>query len=850
MSKPLIIVESPAKARTIAGFLGSGYVVESSIGHIRDLPRNAAEVPTSHRQQPWAKLGVDVDHDFKPLYIVPREKKEQIKKLKAALEDASEVYLATDEDREGESIAWHLLEVLKPKVPVRRMVFHEITPEAISRALEQPRDIDDRLVDAQEARRILDRLYGYEVSPVLWKKVQPKLSAGRVQSVAVRVVVVRERERMAFRSASFWDLEGLFRTAGGDSFTATMVMLDGRRLATGKDFSEVGMLTGDTLLLDEDAAVALAERLTAAAMQVRSVTRKPYRRSPYPPFRTSTLQQEAGHKLRFGTSRTMRAAQRLYENGYITYMRTDSTDLSETAVAAARRQIAEMYGKDYVPGQPRMYKSTVKNAQEAHEAIRPTGETFRTPEQVAAEIDGDEAAVYELIWKRTIASQMTDAVGESMQVRVGGTSSVGEDAEFATSGKVIEFPGFLRAYVEGSDDPDADLDDQERRLPPLLEKDPLGLERIEAKGHDTKPPVRFTEASLVRQLEELGVGRPSTYASIITTIQDRGYVWKKASALVPSFTAFAKVTLLERHFPNLVDYAFTARMESDLDMIARGEEASAPWLGRFYFGNGTPGLHSMVTDRLADIDAREINSISIGSDPEGEEIIARAGRFGPYLQRGEDKTPIPDQLAPDELTVEKALELLSAPSGDRELGPDPDTGLPVSVRTGRFGPYVQLGEQEETGKPKRASLFKSMDPEKVTLEVALQLLSLPRVVGTDPTDDLEITVLNGRYGPYVKKGDETRSLESEEQLLTITLSKALELLSQPKRGRGRQTAAPLRELGIDPVSGKPVVLKSGRYGPYVTDGEVNGSLRKGEDPDAITLQRAAELLQARRDRRK
>ena len=850
MSKPLIIVESPAKARTIAGFLGSGYVVESSIGHIRDLPRNAAEVPTSHRQQPWAKLGVDVDHDFKPLYIVPREKKEQIKKLKAALEDASEVYLATDEDREGESIAWHLLEVLKPKVPVRRMVFHEITPEAISRALEQPRDIDDRLVDAQEARRILDRLYGYEVSPVLWKKVQPKLSAGRVQSVAVRVVVVRERERMAFRSASFWDLEGLFRTAGGDSFTATMVMLDGRRLATGKDFSEVGMLTGDTLLLDEDAAVALAERLTAAAMQVRSVTRKPYRRSPYPPFRTSTLQQEAGHKLRFGTSRTMRAAQRLYENGYITYMRTDSTDLSETAVAAARRQIAEMYGKDYVPSQPRMYKSTVKNAQEAHEAIRPTGEAFRTPEQVAAEIDGDEAAVYELIWKRTIASQMTDAVGESMQVRVGGTSSVGEDAEFATSGKVIEFPGFLRAYVEGSDDPDADLDDQERRLPPLVERDPLGLERIEAKGHDTKPPVRFTEASLVRQLEELGVGRPSTYASIITTIQDRGYVWKKASALVPSFTAFAKVTLLERHFPNLVDYAFTARMESDLDMIARGEEASAPWLGRFYFGNGTPGLHSMVTDRLADIDAREINSISIGSDPEGEEIIARAGRFGPYLQRGEDKAPIPDQLAPDELTVEKALELLSAPSGDRELGPDPDTGLPVSVRTGRFGPYVQLGEQEETGKPKRASLFKSMDPEKVTLEVALQLLSLPRVVGTDPTDDLEITVLNGRYGPYVKKGDETRSLESEEQLLTITLSKALELLSQPKRGRGRQTAAPLRELGIDPVSGKPVVLKSGRYGPYVTDGEVNGSLRKGEDPDAITLQRAAELLQARRDRRK
>jgi DNA topoisomerase-1 len=850
VSKPLIIVESPAKARTIAGFLGSDYVVESSIGHIRDLPRNAAEIPKAYREKPWSKLGVDVENDFKPLYIVPREKKEQIKKLKAALKDASEVYLATDEDREGESIAWHLLDVLKPKVPVRRMVFHEITPEAIGHALEQPRDLDGRLVDAQEARRILDRLYGYEVSPVLWKKVQPKLSAGRVQSVAVRVIVDRERERMAFRSASFWDLEGLFKTGGGDPFMATLVMLDGRRLATGKDFSDSGKLTGDTLLLDEDAAVALAEGLTDAAIQVRSVTRKPYRRSPYPPFRTSTLQQEAGRKLRFGTARTMRAAQRLYENGYITYMRTDNTDLSETAVAAARRQIADMYGDGYVPAKPRTYQSKVKNAQEAHEAIRPTGETFRTPDQVAAEIDGDEAAVYELIWKRTIASQMNDAIGESVQVRLGGASSTGEDAEFATSGKVIEFPGFLRAYVEGSDDPDADLDDQERRLPPLADNDPLDLDRIEAKPHETKPPARFTEASLVRRLEELGVGRPSTYASIITTIQDRGYVWKKASALVPSFTAFAKVTLLERHFPNLIDYAFTARMENDLDMIARGEEASAPWLGRFYFGNGSPGLHSMVTDRLADIDAREINSIPIGADPDGVEIIARAGRYGPYLQRGEDTASIPDQVAPDELTVEKALELLSAPNGDRELGTDPETGLPVFVRTGRFGPYVQLGEQEETGKPKRASLFKSMDPEEITLEFALQLLSLPRVVGEDPADGVEITALNGRYGPYVKKGDETRSLDNEEQLLTLTLDEALVLLSQPKRRRGQQTAAPLRELGADPVSGKPVVLKSGRYGPYVTDGEVNGSLRKGDDPDTITLERAAELLQTRRDRKK
>ena len=850
MSKPLIIVESPAKARTIAGFLGSGYVVESSIGHIRDLPRNAAEIPPAYREKPWAKLGVDVEHDFKPLYIVPREKKEQIKKLKAALKEASQVFLATDEDREGESIAWHLLDVLKPKVPVRRMVFHEITPEAIGRALEQPREIDNRLVEAQEARRILDRLYGYEVSPVLWKKVQPKLSAGRVQSVAVRVIVDRERERMAFRSAAFWDLEGLFKTEDGENFLATMVMLDGQRLATGKDFSESGELTGDALLLDETTATALAEGLTEASIQVRSVTRKPYRRSPYPPFRTSTLQQEAGRKLRFGTARTMRSAQRLYENGYITYMRTDSTDLSETAVAAARRQIADMYGRDYVPAKPRTYASKVKNAQEAHEAIRPTGETFRTPEEVATEIDGDEAAVYELIWKRTIASQMADAVGESVQVRLGGVSAAGEDAEFATSGKVIEFPGFLRAYVEGSDDPDADLDDQERRLPPLAEDDPLDLDEISAKPHETKPPARFTEASLVRRLEELGVGRPSTYSSIITTIQDRGYVWKKASAMVPSFTAFAKVTLLERHFPNLIDYAFTARMEDDLDLIARGEEASAPWLGRFYFGNGSPGLHSMVTDRLGDIDAREINSIPIGTDPQGVEIVARAGRYGPYLQRGEDSASIPDQLAPDELTVEKALELLSAPSSDRQLGTDPETGLAVSVRSGRFGPYVQLGEQEEAGKPKRASLFKAMEPEEVTLEVALQLLSLPRVVGVDPADDQEITAMNGRYGPYIKKGNETRSLENEDQLLTVDLDEALVLLSQPKRRRGQPAAAPLRELGNDPVSGKPVVLKSGRYGPYVTDGDVNGSLRKGDDPDTITLERAADLLQARRDSKK
>ncbi len=851
MSQPLIIVESPAKARTIAGFLGSGYTVESSIGHIRDLPSNAAEIPDKYRDQPWARLGVDVEHDFTPLYVVPKDKRKQVTKLRKALADASELYLATDEDREGESIAWHLLEVLKPKVPVKRMVFHEITRRAITEAIEHPRDIDEDLVEAQEARRILDRLYGYEVSPVLWRKVKPRLSAGRVQSVATRMIVNRERERMAFRTASYWDLLATFAAAEG-SFEAPLISVDGVRVASGKDFGPDGTLTGaDVLVLNEDGARDLAGALDGTVGTVTSVERKPYRRSPYPPFRTSTLQQEAGRKLRFSASRTMRAAQRLYENGYITYMRTDSISLSETAVAAARSLIADRYGPSFLPKKPRAYRSKVKNAQEAHEAIRPAGDTFRDPAEVARLVESDEARLYELIWMRTVASQMADAVGETVQVRLEAEATDGRTAGFTQTGRVITFPGFLRAYVADTDDPEAQRDDAERRLPPVEEGDQLPVAAVEPKPHETKPPARYTEASLVRRLEELGVGRPSTYASIIQTIQDRGYVWKKGSALVPTFTAFAVVNLLEAHFDELVDYAFTARMEEGLDRIARGEDEPVPWLRRFYFGNDWPGLHTLVTSRADLIDPREVGTIPIGTDAEGNLIAVRVGRYGPYLERDGDTAPVPEDLPPDELTIAAAVELLEQKQEVRLLGVDPETGLDVTVRTGRFGPYVQLGEQEEGSKqkPKRASLFKTMDPAEITLEDALQLLALPRLVGTDPDDGEEIYALNGRYGPYLKKGSETRSLESEEQILTISLDEAVALLRQPKRRRGsRAAAAPLRELGTDPVSGKPVVVKEGRYGPYVTDGEVNASLRKGDSVESITLERAAELLAARRAR--
>ncbi|MGH9189836.1 MAG: type I DNA topoisomerase [Acidimicrobiales bacterium] len=871
MAKPLVIVESPAKARTISRLLGSDYVVESSIGHIRDLPRGAAEVPASHKGKAWARLGVDVDEGFKPLYVITSDKKPVVAKLRKALKEASELYLATDEDREGESIAWHLLEVLSPpaRMPVRRMVFHEITPAAIRRAVDTTRDVDRRLVDAQEARRILDRLYGYEVSPVLWKKVLPKLSAGRVQSVATRILVERERARMRFRAATYSGLEGTFselddqRDGGGAaSFGAALVLLDGKRLATGRDFDETGNLDprADVRILSRDEAVALAGQLRPERFTVRSVEEKPYRRSPYPPFMTSTLQQEAGRKLRFTTQRTMGVAQRLYENGFITYMRTDSTSLSDTAIAAARAQATELYGADYVPTEPRRYAKKVKNAQEAHEAIRPAGDSFRTPDQVAGQLKGDERALYELIWKRTVASQMADVRGASMQVRLGNTPSAtsgqaraAEDAEFSAGGKVIDFPGFLRAYVEGSDDPEAELEDREVRLPPLAPGDVLNVEDLEAKDHSTSPPARYTEASLVKAMEELGVGRPSTYASIIGTVQDRGYVWKRGTALIPSFTAFAVVALLERHFSDLVDYAFTARMEDDLDSIARGQAESEPWLSKFYFGNGTEGLRTMVGDRLEAIDAREVNSIPLGKDSEGRPIAVRVGRYGPYLSREPDTAAVPEGIAPDELTIEKAEELLASPSGDRPLGTDPSTGLCVLARVGRFGPYVQLGEdpasdQKGAAKPPTASLFKTMALDSVTLDDALRLLSLPRVLGADPVGGEEVVALNGRYGPYVKKGTDSRSLDDEERLFTVTLTEALAMLAEPKQ-RGRRAAPePLRELGPDPVSGGPITVKEGRFGPYVTDGTTNASLRTGDDVASITPERAAELLQDRRDR--
>ena len=856
MSKPLVIVESPAKARTITRFLGPDFVVESSIGHIRDLPRNAAEVPASYKGEAWARLGVDVENDFKPLYVVAREKRDQVKKLKSLLKGASELYLATDEDREGESIAWHLLEVLSPpaSVPVRRMVFHEITKSAIERAQREWRELDRRLVDAQEARRILDRLFGYEVSPVLWKKVMPKLSAGRVQSVATRMLVERERARMRFRAAGWWNLDATFSPTGAagaeaHSFNATLWSIDGRRLATGKDFEPSGHLKAglDVVRLDERQSTELAGRLADAAFAVRGVDEKPYRRGPAPPFMTSTLQQEAGRKLGFSAQRTMRAAQSLYENGHITYMRTDSTTLSDAALAAARQQAAQLYGQDFVADQPRRYTKKVKNAQEAHEAIRPAGDAFRLPDQVTAQVGADEGRLYELVWRRTIASQMKDAVGRTVSVRIGATSSTGEDAELSTTGTVITFPGFQQAYVEGSDDADADPAVRERRLPALSSGDALDLLSLEARGHTTQPPARFTEASLVKALEERGVGRPSTYASIIATIQERGYVWKKGNALVPSFVAFAVVGLLERHFATLVDYGFTASMEDDLDAIATGQEEAVPWLSRFYFGNGTPGLRKLVSERLGEIDAREVNSIPIGTDAEGRELVVRVGRYGPYLQRDEERVSVPEDLPPDELTAELAEQLLGAPSSDRELGVDAGTGQAVLLRTGRYGPYVQLGDDDGgKSKPPRASLLKSMSPDAVTLEEALRLLSLPRVVGVDPATGEEVVAHLGRYGPYLKKGADSRSLTSEEQLFTITLDEAMSVYAQPKQRRGQSAAAALRQLGPDPATGVPMVIKEGRFGAYVTDGEVNASVPRTETVDAITPERAAELLADRR----
>jgi DNA topoisomerase I len=834
----LVIVESPAKAKTIAGYLGKEFVVESSIGHVRDLPHNAAEIPAKYKAEPWSRLGVDVDNGFQPLYVVDSRKKKVVSDLKAKLKNADELWLATDEDREGEAIAWHLREVLQPKVPVKRMVFHEITRPAIERALTQTRDIDDDLVDAQETRRILDRLYGYEVSPVLWRKIMQGLSAGRVQSVATRLVVERERERMQFVAASYWDIVATFEPG---AFDARLSSVDGRRIAQGRDFDQQGALrTAEAVQLGEDDARTLAAALDGSSFTVSSVEQKPYTRRPAPPFMTSTLQQEASRKLRLSSQQTMRVAQRLYENGYITYMRTDSTTLSESALAAARDQARELYGAETVPAEPRQYTRKVKNAQEAHEAIRPAGDKFRTPAEVRRELSADEFNVYDLIWKRTVASQMADARGQTVSVRITGDASDGRTAEFATAGTVITFRGFLLAYEEGRDEPATD--DEERLLPKLAEGDDLSASRLDPDGHSTSPPSRFTEATLVKALEERGIGRPSTYAAIMGTILDRGYVRKQGQALVPEFLAFAVVNLLEKHFPRLVDYEFTARLEDDLDDIASGEEKRDEWLRRFYFGaDGDAGLKELVEGRLAEIDAREINTVELP----GTDIVVRVGRYGPYLERGEDRQTLPPDIAPDELKAERAEELLAQARHDQELGVDPETGRTIVVKAGRYGPYVT--EVVEDGeKPRTASLFSSMSPETVTLEDALRLLTLPRTLGESEGE--EVVAANGRYGPYVKKGKESRSLDGEEQLFTITLDEALAKLAEP-RPRGRRAAAPpLKELGDDPVSGKPVVLKEGRFGPYVTDGETNASLRAGDAVDTITPERAFTLIQERRER--
>ncbi|MDP9391436.1 MAG: type I DNA topoisomerase [Actinomycetota bacterium] len=875
-SKPLVIVESPTKANKIAGYLGSGYVVEASVGHIRDLPRNAADVPPEHKGAAWARLGVDVDNSFEPLYVVSPDRKQQVGRLKQLVKGASEVYLATDEDREGEAIAWHLVDTLKPRVPVHRMVFHEITPEAIARAVANPRELDTALVDAQETRRILDRLYGYEVSPVLWKKVLPKLSAGRVQSVATRIVVERERERMAFHAADYWSLEGTFAvprpktaTDAGEPTTvrAKLVSVDDSRVATGRDFDPAtGRVTGEVVHLDEAGARGLAARLEGRQVGVTRVDEKPYRRRPYAPFTTSTLQMDAGRKLGWSSAQTMRVAQRLYENGHITYMRTDSTNLSQEAINAARSQARELYGDAYVPAEARRYKSKAKGAQEAHEAIRPAGDNFRTPGQLAPQLARDEFRLYELIWQRTVASQMADAVGQTVSIRLAGRSATDEAVEFTASGRTITFPGFLKAYVESRDESPATGDDDggddaERRLPRLERGQQLDTQQLDAKGHTTSPPARYTEPSLVARLEELGIGRPSTYASIMQTIQDRGYVWKKGNSLVPSFIAFAVVNLLEQHFAQLVDYDFTASLEEELDEIAGGNLQRVDWLTEFYFGGSgrgsggiaeSGGLKQIVGQRLEEIDARGVNSIPLrATGPNGQPVVARVGRYGPYLQAGGDDGPrvsIPEDLAPDELTSEKVTELLEAPSGDRELGTDPESGHPVVVKAGRYGPYVTTVVPEGSkDAPRTASLFSSMAPETLTLEEALRLLTLPRVVGAAP-DGEEIQALNGRYGPYLKKGTDSRSLPNEEALFTTTLDEALAIFAQPKQ-RGRRAAAePLKELGPDPVTQGAVTVREGRFGPYVTDGETNASLRKGDEVETITIERAAELLADRRAR--
>ena len=855
-SNALVIVESPAKARTISRYLGAGYTVEASIGHVRDLPQGAKQIPAKYKGEPWAHLGVNVDDDFEPIYVVSPGKTKQVTKLKDLLKASDELLLATDEDREGEAISWHLQEILQPKIPVKRLVFHEITEEAIHAALEHPRDIDENLVKAQEARRIIDRLYGYEVSPLLWKKVRPRLSAGRVQSVAVRMIVDRENERMRFRSAVYWDLTGTFAAreqSRAQPFEAELVSIDGRRIPAAKDFdASTGKLKDDRYLqLDEAGAARMRERLEKATFKVTALDDKPYTSKPYAPFTTSTLQQEANRKLGFTAKRTMQVAQSLYENGYITYMRTDSTNLANVAVEAARDLVLSEYGKEYLPDAPRVYSTKVKNAQEAHEAIRPAGHPFTLPATLRGELNDEQYRLYEMIWKRTIASQMADSTGRRITITVEGDGAV-----FTVSGKTIDFAGYLRAYVEGSDDPAAELADREKVLPSVDVGELLDVKELLPKVHQTQPPARFNEATLTKSLEELGIGRPSTYASIIETILARDYVYKKGNALVPTWTAMAVAKLLTSHLPTLVDYGFTAQMEEDLDAVSRGERGQLDYLRDFYHGDdksdGDAGLKQKVTGKADEIDAREACRTQLGT-PEGSDqpIFVRVGRYGPFVQQGSDETPkrasIPDTMAPDELTLDTAVGLLAQASvAEEPLGYSPETSQPVYLKVGRFGPYVQLGEPDDEDK-KNASLLKGMKPEDITLEVALKLLSLPRVLGVREADGQKITVYNGRFGPYVKAGDDTRSLPSTMSPLEITLEQALELLAQPKaqkRGFGA-VREPLKVLGESPVTKQPVKLFEGRYGPYVTDGTTNASLPKDTTVEDATLEMALPLLAAR-----
>ncbi|MCL2118268.1 MAG: type I DNA topoisomerase [Planctomycetaceae bacterium] len=848
----LVIVESPAKARTISRYLGSGYTVEASIGHIRDLPKGTKDLPTQYKKEKWAYLGVNVDSDFEPVYIIPGDKSKQIKKLKDDLKGAATLYLATDEDREGEAISWHLYEVLKPKVPVRRLVFHEITKTAIMNALQNTRDIDEDLVHAQETRRIIDRLYGYEVSPLLWRKIGNNLSAGRVQSVAVRLIVERERERMKFHDATFWDLLGTFSTkSDAKPFQATLVSVGGRNIPTGKDFdSSTGkLIDAKKLLLDEKMARELATKLQLGEAQVVGIDDRPYTQKPYAPFTTSTLQQEANRKFGFTARTTMSLAQSLYENGHITYMRTDSTTLSNEAVKAARDLVRTQYGNEYLPDSPRIYQTKVKNAQEAHEAIRPAGSQFDLPGTLQSRLKYDEFRLYDLIWKRTVASQMADARGRRLTI----TIQI-DDARFEVTGKTIEFPGFLRAYVEGSDDPDAEIADREVVLPQVKEGEVINCLHLEAKSHTTMPPNRYSEASLTRTLEEKGIGRPSTYASIIETILNRNYVFKKGTALVPTWTAFAVCQLLETHLPGLVDYAFTAQLEDQLDAISRGEMGHVNYLKNFYFGDEeTPkgesattnaGLKKTLENKIGEIDARDVSQIEIGTpEGSGDPVYLRVGRFGPFLQHGERKASVADTIPPDELTVAVALELLDkAEQGDTPLGVCPNTGKPVFVKVGRFGPYVQRGTSDDDEKPQNASLLPGMSIDEIDFVTALKLLSLPRVVGTSETGD-EIVASNGRFGPYIKCGSDTRSLPKDVSPLEVTEEQARELLAQPKFQRGnRAAAAPLKEFSESPITGKVVKVLSGRYGNYITDGETNATVPKDQPLEELTFEQALELL--------